>query len=844
MSTPIELANQPQWLCWRLEPDPKGGKPRKIPYDPKTGHKASSTNPATWGTMAEACAAKEKYMFAGIGYVFTEASGVIGVDIDHCIDEEGNLNFIARAIVEQYPTYTEISPSGIGLHLFYHGTEMPGKGNKNSTTGVEMYASARYFTMTGNQFPGSPDDIRDGAEALPWIHAAYIAKAKKEKKAKKAKTRSIQLTDEELMEKAKASENGEDFAALYDGQWEGKYGSQSEADMSLCCSLAFWSGKNHDQMDRLFRQSKLFREKWDVVHDAAGLTYGEKTIAAAIEHTEDTYSPGGPVGIYESGGRYMRTRGEDVYPITNFIVEPIELLESDTETQMTCDMVTMYGERFRQVLMTSDFCTVQKFKAILNRKTISLSFTGSDNDLETLKVYLSSLEWKIRRGVRAVGLYDRDGHWAFADTSGAYMAGGEFVDDLVQVEKAAMIDSCVFQNDPATAEDLQRVGSSLLNYNEPAKTVTVLAWVSGCYVKEMLRSIAVKYPHLYLIGEAGSGKSTTLERVIQPLFGLNRVVAAPQVTSFTLMKEAASSNLFPQILDEFKPSKIDKVRLGALSNHFRNSYDGHEGVRGRADQSQIVYDLRAPLVIAGEEAPNETSVRERGLELLFSKRDLKNPVSLDAFRHITREKQTLTKIGRLLLDTVLTLNTATVQQWYNEALGLFNPKYPTRTINNLACAYVGLRVMEAALQRIGLTWSQVYPIGMEQCAKWLDSAAFEYLLNGKTNTSTVVEHSLEIMDRMGLTDEECKHMDNGLVAIYFKGFYDRFTRYIRENAITAEHLPYEEFMRQLRKSELFLESRIVRFGSGDPKRATVLDYTTIQEKCDVDGFIRSQIVPL
>ena len=63
------------------------------------------------------------------------------------------------------------------MHIIYRGA-MPGKGNKNSTSGVEMYAVARYFTMTGNHLEGTPDTISDGAEALPWIHEAYIAKKK------------------------------------------------------------------------------------------------------------------------------------------------------------------------------------------------------------------------------------------------------------------------------------------------------------------------------------------------------------------------------------------------------------------------------------------------------------------------------------------------------------------------------------------------------------------------------------------------------------------------------------------------------------------------------------------
>ena len=162
MNFPKELAALPQWICWRLEPDPKSEKPRKVPYDPKTGRKASSTNPQTWATLAEAEAARQKYLFTGVGFVFTEAGGIVGVDIDHCRDENGEFNETAKSILAKYPSYTEISPSGTGLHIFYRGS-MPGKGNKNSQSAVEMYAAARYFTMTGNRLDGTPEDIADGS---------------------------------------------------------------------------------------------------------------------------------------------------------------------------------------------------------------------------------------------------------------------------------------------------------------------------------------------------------------------------------------------------------------------------------------------------------------------------------------------------------------------------------------------------------------------------------------------------------------------------------------------------------------------------------------------------------
>ena len=114
MNFPKELEALPQWICWRLEPDPKSEKPRKVPYDPKTGRKASSTNPQTWATLAEAEAAQKKYLFTGVGFVFTEAGGIVGVDIDHCRNENGEFNETAKSILAKYPSYTEISPSGTG----------------------------------------------------------------------------------------------------------------------------------------------------------------------------------------------------------------------------------------------------------------------------------------------------------------------------------------------------------------------------------------------------------------------------------------------------------------------------------------------------------------------------------------------------------------------------------------------------------------------------------------------------------------------------------------------------------------------------------------------------------
>ncbi|MBR6571609.1 MAG: DNA primase [Clostridia bacterium] len=841
MNFPKELITLRQWICWRLEPDPKSDKPRKVPYDPKTGRKASSTNPESWATLAEAQAAREKFLFTGIGFVFTEECGIVGVDIDHCRNDDGSFTDVAKAILEKAQSYTEVSPSGSGLHILLRGV-MPGKGNKNSTSGVEMYAAARYFTMTGNRLEGTPEAIMDGKDILPWIHENYIAKkTSKKAKAKKA-LRTVSLTDEQVLEKARAAQNGDDFSALWDGSWEGKFGSQSEADLSLCCSLAFWTGKNKEQMDRLFRQSKLFREKWDKVHHANGATYGEETLEQAIARTENVYTPGGELGIYEANGRYIRERGENVYPLTNFTIQPIDMIESEEETQMNCDLVTMAGETYRLAFMTSDFVSSQKFKAILNKRTIALCYMGSDGDLEVLKAYISGLDWKRKRGVKALGLYEHDGRWVFVDKNGAFAAGNDPVDDIVQINKYAVIDSEVPTHDAISSEHMATLGQSLLDYNEPAKTVTVLAWCAGCYLKELLRASSIKFPHLFLIGEAGSGKSTTLERVVQPIMGRNKVNAAAQLTSFVMMRESASSNLFPQALDEFKPSKLEKAKNN-LYNHFRSTYDGQEGVRGRADQTQVTYTLLAPLIVAGEESPDETSVRDRSMELTFSKKDVQGLETRAALLQLTERSDDMAAFGRALLDTALTLNTKTVLQWYKESIPLFKELKSSRIASNLSCCAAGLRLIEAMLARLGLSWGQVFTISMDSCIRYLIYGVKEYLLDGGDSNKTIVEQTMEVLDRMGLTNDEFRTLPDGNAAFYVKGFYDRYTQYRRDHAITGECLPYAQFMKQLKKSDLYIDMRVIRFGD-DTRRAVVLNYPMLCKRCDIDGFLHFNTEPL
>ena len=846
MGFPKELTEKKIWVCWRLMPDKDGGRDRKTPFNPATGRAAKSNDPSTWASYAQAQDAFDRYSYTGTGFMFWPDADIVGVDIDHCYDKEtGQFSEIAQAVMAKQPTYMEFSPSGTGIHLLYRGKK-PASGCRNIENGIEMYDSGRYFTVTGRQIEGSTDTIADDAGALEWIYETYIKKPEKKKKGKKSrKAKGEPLTDEEVLEKAKAASDNGMFSDLFEGKWEGRYGSQSEADMALALKLAFWTGKDKDQMDRLFRQSKLFRQKWDESHRSDGTTYGEETLSKALEIQEDVYSPNRDSAIFEYDGRYFRAKGDQVYPLTNFLVIPVEMVESEDESQLTADLVTA-GGTYRRTMLSTDFTSGQKFKGMLNKTGIDLGYFGGDADLELFKVYLADMEWQRKHGVKAAGICQYGGQLVFVSGDMAVDKTASPVEDILQVERWKEIETDILNTEPMTVGKLTKAGSFLFSYNEPAKTVPILAWAAGCFVKEHLRMKGIKYPLLFLIGEAGSGKSTTMEKVLLPIFSVSKVYAASQLTKFTLMRISASSNLLPMFLDEFKPSKMDRAHIGALYNHFRDTYDGHAGSRGRMDQQMQSYELLAPMVVAGEESAEEAAIRERSIELLFSKKDLKNSDYRSAFSEVVENTVLLEDLGRALLMAALATDPDTVAGWHRDAAGLFDRNLPERVRTNLRGAYCGLKLLEAVCASLGAEWKAVFPHSMELCARYLETSAKDFLLDGGTHNQSVVDETFEIMSRMNLDPKnDYQFSDDGqLLYIRLAKVYDDYTRYRKDYAITGEVLAYKEFRKQLQHSDLFVAANEQKRMGEKSVKVWILRFDLLSQRCDVSGFITDDIKPL
>jgi primase-polymerase (primpol)-like protein len=294
---PVSLRQYDRWVCWTTQE--RSEKSTKVPLDPTSvsGAYASTADPTTWGSFDAALQRATAPDVDGIGFVFTTEDPFVGVDLDDCRDETG-LSDEAIEIITRLHSYTEVSPSGSGLHVLVRGTLPEGPRRKG---GVEAYDDARYFTMTGKRLAGTPTEVAARSGPLRRVHERFLADESTDNETfgeSEIATGRVGLNidpaegtppdDETLLEKAHHAENGEKFARLWRGDIAG-YESNSEADMALCCLLAFWTGRDSQRVDELFRCSGLLRSKWDRVHYADGLTYGEITVERACQRTTESH---------------------------------------------------------------------------------------------------------------------------------------------------------------------------------------------------------------------------------------------------------------------------------------------------------------------------------------------------------------------------------------------------------------------------------------------------------------------------------------------------------------------------------------------------------------------------
>jgi hypothetical protein len=288
LSIPHELRARKQWVVWSWR---WNGERWDKPPLRLSGAPASSTDPSSWMIFDHAEAAVRSGKFDGVGYVFTSDDPYCGIDLDRVRDPDGGeLEEWAVDQLRRLDSYCEISPSGTGVKLWAKATK-PGKDCRRQFENgeIEVYDKARYFCMTGQRLPGTPATINERQEQVSrFYERVFRNPAEKNGQAHAPTTgqatapHANTLSDADIIRLASESRNGDKFKRLWAGQLSDYGDDDSRADSALLCMLCFYS-RDPNQLDSLFRQSGLYREKWDRPD------YRQRTIDHALSVVKEQY---------------------------------------------------------------------------------------------------------------------------------------------------------------------------------------------------------------------------------------------------------------------------------------------------------------------------------------------------------------------------------------------------------------------------------------------------------------------------------------------------------------------------------------------------------------------------
>ena len=246
------------------------------------------------------------------------ANGICGIDIDNKTSDS-ELDVQAEAVMNLMDTYTERSPSGTGWHIIFSCdvSQIPtvnGKLDgqfyqKNPHNGLECYLSGltnRYFTFT-EQGNGKP--IEDRTAQVLVFFEKYMFRDNFQEKREPTPMATPHTegretpTTTDILEQIRKSKQGYKFSTLFDrGDTSAYNNDDSVADIALCSILAFWLQGDFHEIDSYFRQSRLYRDKWERAD------YRANTINKAVDLCGGNYR--------KLPGRPKKTKEKRVYTET------------------------------------------------------------------------------------------------------------------------------------------------------------------------------------------------------------------------------------------------------------------------------------------------------------------------------------------------------------------------------------------------------------------------------------------------------------------------------------------------------------------------------------------------
>lgn len=637
------LKQEDQWICWNIEE--KDGRETKVPIDPHGSGYADTTDPDTWTSYEDAIEYKEQADCDGIGFVFTEEGWYVGVDLDDCRDpDSGQLEDWAEDVVDTLDSYTEISPSGEGLHIYVEGTLRGLENNRKDELDVEgdghleMYEESRFFTFTENHLRGSKKTVENRQNPIEEVGQKYLEDDEDHsQKDFDPDDIELDLSDEEIIEKAKSAENGDEFERLWNGDISDYDGDHSRADLALLNKLAFWTACDYDQMERLFSKSGLSREKWENRED-----YRERSINKAIQSCTEVYDPdSGSDDEYDHAcekgilavdditvhnGSYHRVQertteeGDTYFDYDELLTYTIEVeavtVDENGNKIYKLRLISADGENEETVHIQPDvFANPRKYSNNVEGDTIWAGNYCSRRAITDIKKIIAKQAREVQRkeAVRKIGLHDDElvTPEKIITADGKNEREHDYIENDSTVEQSWQLEDLDYDEKEAR-EVLERLPS----VRRDDEAIPVIGWYFATPHTKTIRETEGEIMSVMGDGERETGK-TALFSLMQQILGMDANGFDVEQSKFNLLRYYSDSISVPVYFDEFKPSEISKTSLDTFKKFFKKSTRGLKASRGHKDQSQQSYRLTSPVSFTGEQKIRGSAETSRIIPVKF-----------------------------------------------------------------------------------------------------------------------------------------------------------------------------------------------------------------------------------
>lgn len=594
MKFPEILTQKNQWLVWRFESNPGDKKPRKVPYyvsgKRRTGTQGDESDRAALSSYDRALALVEFGQYDGLGFASLKNDGLIAIDIDSNADPE-----LTQKLIAGLNSYTEVSPSGNGYHIWVQGNT---RTFKNNDVGIEVFCGSQFLTMTGKQVESTPFEVNPILDkALDRLRV--IVKGERNEVRPAAPVVSEQ-TEMQKVESALA------FVSSDCGytEWTNVAAALNKAfGLSAFSLFDYWSSKS-PKYNREYTQQKYYRD----VQSMQDINLATIYKMACDNGWKPPKDPNWKPEPKATAPKIIEPEAE--------VIDEEKLIEAEKEAQgadlyFRClgydhDVFYLFQNEKRQIceMRKGDFtesglitlAPIDFWQAYFPAKT------GFDKS--------GAIDWLFRKcykagvfrpeAVRGLGAWVDEGRSVYHFGSHLLVDGKEIkigqMDSRFIYELAKRIELSTDQT--LNVADGRKIlnTAKMFRWTRPASAPLLCGWL----MLSRLCGALHWRPHVWLTGESGSGKSTIMDKFIFSLISNSAVFAQGNSTEAGI-RQRLKCDALPVLFDESEQNnEREQNRVQNILAMIRqaSSESGAQTLKGTVSGTSLQFDIRSMFMLS------------------------------------------------------------------------------------------------------------------------------------------------------------------------------------------------------------------------------------------------------